>query len=335
MKFIAYTANSDEHQYFKETADEMGIEYVLVGDTLNEETVELAAGCDGVSDSMLSKKYDEKVYARLHELGVKYFTVRSVGYDTLDFGLAKKYDLRMANVPAYSPNAIAEHALMLALNLVRKNKIVQQRMVTQDFRRENAVGSEIGKMTVGIIGTGNIGFETAKIFHGFGARVIGHDHFPRKDTGGFYEEVKTEDDIFAQADLISIHVPLFPETTHFINEANIAKMKDGVIIINTARGPIIKNSDLLKGLLSGKVGGAGLDVFEFDSHGREIYGEDFKGKIIKNKEYREMSQLPNVMLTPHVAYNTDVAVGNMVKISSQNLLDFLTTGECKNEVLPK
>ncbi|MCL2085406.1 hypothetical protein FWH09_00485 [Candidatus Saccharibacteria bacterium] len=332
MKFIAYKANSDEREHFVAMADMKGVEYILTSSELNEETVELAMGCDGISDSMLSRKYDEKVYARLQEMDIKYMTVRTAGYDTIDFGLLNKYGIRIANVPAYSPTAIAEHAVMLALSLARKSKIVEQRVMAQDFRREGAVGRELNKMTIGIVGTGHIGFETAKIFKGFGARVLGYDPFPRKETEGVYEQAKDADEIFAECDIISLHMPLVPENKHFINAESIEKMKDGVIIINTARGPHIDNKALAKGLMQEKIGAAGLDVFDFDGKGGEIYGDDYKGRIIKSEAYRDLVDLPNVMFTPHVAYNTDVAIGNMVGISTQNLMDFLEKGECENEV---
>lgn len=331
MKFIAFGANSDEHEYFVKTADEQGVEYVLTTAELDEATVDLTEECDGVSVSMLSQKFSEKVYACLAELGIKFLTLRTTGYDTIDFDLTKKYDIHVANVPAYSPTAIAEHAILLTLNLLRKAKIVEERVKAQDFRREGAVGREINHMTVGILGTGSIGRETARIFHGFGARVLGYDPFPQQDTKGIYENVKL-DQLLAESDIISLHMPLMSDNIHFINDETIAKMKDGAVIINTARGQHIDNKALAKALFSGKLAGAGLDVFDFDGHGGEIYGQDCKGEIIKSAAYRDLIDLPNVIFTPHVAYNTDMAIHNMVAISTQNLVDFVTKGQCVNEV---
>jgi D-lactate dehydrogenase len=331
MKFCAYNVSSDERSYFDAIGAELGVEYVLVSKPLDSENAVMAEGCDGVLDFLPDREYSERILATFSDFGIKYLSLRTAGFDMVDPKMFGKYDIKVANVPAYSPSAIAEFAVLLSLMLLRKMQIYLPRVKTQDFSRAGMVGGELNAKTVGIIGTGRIGFETAKIFKGFGARVIGFDKFRNDKAGKILEYVDDLNDLLTQSDIISLHIPLLPDNRHLIDEGSISKMKDGVILINTARGGHMNFKDVLRNLLSKKVGGLGIDVFEFRKVDR--FGKSDETEIIDDRTFLALNSLPNVIITPHTAYNTDIATHNMVKISTENLLEFLKKGDSKNRVV--
>ena len=261
-------------------------------------------------------------------MGISYFTVRTAGYDGIDIEKAKSFGIKISNVPQYSPSAIAEFAVALALATIRKIPLCLSRAKNQNFSGDNLMGRELNTMAIGIIGTGHIGLTTAKVFKAFGAKIIAYDTFENPQAQGILE-YKSLDEVFAESDLISLHVPLTPQNHHIINAESIAKMKDGVVIVNTARGGHINTADLRDALVSGKVAAAGLDVFENEKH---LIRKDLSGRIIKDSVYRDLSNFPNVIITPHVAFNTDVAVQNMVKMSTENLISFKNAGTTDNEI---
>jgi len=332
-KLIAYNVTKDELPYFKTYADQLDVEYTVTDKLLTSETVGMAEGCDGVLDFLPDRGYTDSLLGKLEDFGIKYISLRTAGFDNIDFDLVKAHGIKVSNVPAYSPTAIAEFAVLLSLMLLRKMQIYLPRVKTQDFSRENMTGRELGKMTVGIIGTGKIGFEAAKIFKGFGARVIGFDKFPNDGAREVLEYMDDLNDLLSQSDIISLHIPLLPENAHIIDEGSISKMKDGVILINTARGGHMDFPDILRNLLDRKVGGLGIDVFEFRKVDR--FGKSLETDIVDDRVFLALNSLPNVIITPHTAYNTDVAIDNMVKISTECMLEFLETGESKNDVTPK
>lgn len=327
MKIIAYSVRKDEIPYFEKFAKQFGIEYATTTKDLNPQTAKLAKGFDAVSSYTSSEEMNE-VWAIFKEYGIKYFSVRTAGFDGLDLEKAKTYGVKVANVPQYSPSAIAEYAVMLSLALIRKLPLSIGRVQNQNFSVENLLGREINQMTVGIIGTGHIGLTTAKVFKAFGAKVIGFDPYENEKA----KEVLTYeslDEVLAQSDLISLHVPLTSQNYHMINAESIKKMKDGVIIINTARGGHIDSVALRDALVSGKVAAAGLDVYENE---KPLLKKDLSGKVIADEVYRDLVNLPNVIFTPHVAFSTDMAVKNMVKMSTENLISFKNAGVCDNEI---
>ena len=327
MKIIAYSVRKDELPYFEKFAEEFGIEYATTIKDLNEKTVHLAEGFDAVSVYTSNEGVND-TWEELSKMGISHFTVRTAGYDGIDLEKAKSFGMKISNVPQYSPSAIAEFAVALALATLRKIPLCLSRSKNQNFSVDNLLGREINTMKIGIIGTGHIGLTTAKVFKAFGAEIIGYDVFENPAAAGILE-YKSLDDVFAESDLISLHIPLTKENHHLINAESISKMKDGVVIINTARGGHINSEDLRDALVSGKVSAAGLDVYEFES---KYMKKDLSGKIIHDPIYRDLANLPNVIITPHVAFNTDVAVRNMVKMSTENLISFKNAGTNDNEL---
>jgi len=330
MRFCAYNVSPDEIEHFEMVGTELEVEYVLVQEPLSNENSKIAEGCDGVLDFLPDRKYTERQLATFAELGIRFLSLRTVGFEMVDPELFRKYGIKVANVPAYSPAAVAEFAVLLSLMLLRKMQIYLPRVKTQDFSRAGMVGGELNTKTVGIIGTGKIGYEAAKIFKGFGAKVLGFDKVRNEKAEKLLEYTDDLDDLLKQADIISLHIPLLPDNLHIVDEGSVSKMKDGVILINTARGGHMDFADVLRNLLSKKIGGLGIDVFEFRKVDR--FGKSEEVEIIEDRTFLALNSLPNVIITPHTAYNTDVAVHNMIKISTENLLEFSKTGDSKNRI---
>ena len=328
MKIIAYSARQDELPYFERFAKEFGIEYATTTKELTGETAKLARGFDAISTYTSNGKINE-AWGVLEELGVKYATVRTAGYDGIDLEVVKNHGIKLSNVPQYSPSAIAEFAVTLTLAVLRKLPLALRRSRVQDFSVEGLLGRELNQMTVGIIGTGRIGLTTAKVFNAFGANVIGYDVYKNDKANEVLTYKDDLNDLFAEADIISLHVPLTAENKHLINRESLSKMKDGVIIINTARGGHIDGQALRDALVEGKVAAAGLDVYEYEEG---LLKKDLSSEIIQDQVYRDLAGLPNVIMTPHVAFNTDVAVRNMVKMSTENLIHFVSAGTNDNEL---
>lgn len=327
MKIIAFGVRKDEIPYFEKFAEDFQITYATTEKELTAETARLAAGFEGVSVYTSSEEIND-VWSIFEELGIKFFSVRTAGYDGLDLEKAKSHGVKVANVARYSPSAIAEFAVALTLSVVRKLPLALRRARVQDFSVEGLLGREINTMTIGIVGTGNIGLAAARVFKAFGARVIAYDLFENDEAREIVEYVSLEE-LLAQSDVISIHAPLTDENYHFINDQTIAQMKDGVVIINTGRGGHIDSRALRDGLVSGKIAAAGLDVYEFEKH---LLKKDLSSQVIQDEIYRDLKNLPTVIMTPHIAFNTDVAVRNMVKISTENLISFKNAGVCDNEL---
>ncbi len=327
MKIVAYGVRKDELPFFEKFADQFGIEYATTAKELNNETAKLAKGFDAVSLYTATTESND-AWEKFEEYDIKYVTVRTAGFDAVDIDRAKKHHIKISNVPQYSPSAIAEFAVAMTLAVLRKIPLALERAKVQDFSVEGLLGKELNQMTIGVIGTGRIGMTTAKVFNAFGSKVIGYDVFQNEEAKKVLE-YKSLDDVFANSDIISLHIPLTSENKHIINKNSIEKMKDGVIIINTARGGHIDGEALRDALVSGKVAAAGLDVYEFEEG---LLKRDLSGEVIRDSIYRDLSNLPNVIMTPHIAFSTETAVHNMVKMSTENLIAFTNAGVSDNEI---
>jgi D-lactate dehydrogenase len=230
-----------------------------------------------------------------------------VGYDHIDLHKAEELGVQVGNA-TYSPNCVADYTIMLMLMSVRKMKRIMERANINDFSLPGNQGREMPNLTIGIIGTGKIGRTVIKYLSGFGCKVYAYDLFKHDDVKKYAEYVEL-DTIYANCDMISIHMPLGDSNYHLINQDSIAKMKDKVIIINTARGGIIDSAALIEGLESGKIGAAGLDVVEKEFG---LYYYDLKSQVLDNRELMILRSYPNVIVTPHMAFYTDQAIDDMV-----------------------
>lgn len=331
LKVVCYGVRPNEVEYFKKL-NRYHFELLFVEELLTYDNVEAAAGMDAVilrGNCLADRKNIEKIAG----YGVKYLFTRTVGYNHIDLEAAADYHLSVARVPSYSPNAIAELSLTLAMSLLRHTAYTTNRTAKKNFIVDRTMFSkEIRNCTVGILGTGKIGLTEAKLFKGLGANVLGYDIF-KSEAAKAVVTFKELDDLLAESDIVSIHVPYFAgENDKFVNSDFVKKMKNGAILINTARGELQDNKAILEAVQSEKLSGFATDVFENES---SIFFKKFDGKIdIPDPVVKALVELyPRVLVTPHIGSNTDEALLNMIETSYENLNDILTNGKTQNEVL--
>lgn len=329
LKIIAFSVREDEKGFLKEWAKENGIEVKIVQDLLTENTVDLAQGYDGVVVYQ-QKPYTSDVIDKLGSFGIKAMSLRNVGVDNIDAEAINRNGIKVTNVPAYSPDAIAELAVTQLMRLLRRTNTFDRKIAHGDLRWAPDIADELDKLTVGVIATGRIGRAALKIYQGFGAKVIAYDiyHNPELEKQGIY--VDTLDELYAQADVISLHSPATAENEHMLNGDAFGKMKDGVWIINPARGILVDTDALIRALDSRKVAGAALDVYE-DEVG--IFNNDFGSfDAIPDERLKNLIKRENVLLTPHIAFYTKTAVKNMVQYSLTSNLNLIKQGTDIHEV---
>ena len=274
----------------------------------------------------------EDIINKLHEFGVKLIVLRSAGYNNVDLKAALK-KLHVKRVPSYSPHTIAEHTVALMLTLNRKIHRAYFRTRDSNFALSGLLGFDMKGKTAGVIGTGKIGKALVEILTGMGLHVLTHDLYPDEEfasrTGCTYVELDT---LYNKSDIISLNCPLTKETEYLINEKSIDKMKDGVMLINTGRGKLIKTSDLINGLKSGKIGHAGLDVYEEEN---EYFFEDLSDRVLNDDILARLLTFNNVIITSHQGFFTEEALHNIVETTLQNVVDFFDGKPSDNEVCYK
>lgn len=309
MRVTVYNCREfDEKELFLRYEKELGMELVLCADAPTLNNISLAKGSECV-DIITSKITRELMEAFYHN-GVKYLTTRTIGYDHIDLDAAKEFGIKVANAP-YGPNGVADYTIMLILMSIRKMKRILERTNIQDYTLAGIQGRELKDLTVGIIGTGRIGRTVIRNLSGFGCKVLAYDLYEQEEVKQYAEYVSLET-LFAQADVISLHTPLTDENYHLIDEKSIATMKDGVVIINTARGGLIDSQALISAVESGKIGAAGLDVVENEFG---LYYYDHKSDILNNRELAILRGFPNVTVSHHMAFYTDNCVETVVRDS--------------------
>ena len=309
MKIFVYSYREfDEAEYFQKFSKEYGVELGITTDDPTMENAHLAEGYEYVS--IITTKIDEELMERFHELGVKMISTRTIGYDHVDIAAAKRLGMHVSNV-SYSPECVADYTVMLMLMSIRKMKRIMQREEINDFSLPGIQGRELPNFTVGVLGTGRIGRAVIRDLSGFGCKIYAYDKY-ENDSVKEYAQYADLDTIYRECDLITLHMPLLDDNFHLIDGDAIGKMKDGVVIVNTARGGLIDTKALIEGIESGKISAAGLDVIE-DEFGMYYY--DRKSDVLKKRDLYILRGFPNVIVTPHMAFYTDQAVSDMVKNS--------------------
>lgn len=293
-----------------------GVEIKYFEPNLNRDTVTLAAGFNAVC-VFVNDTVDAVVVDKLHQLGVKAIVLRCAGFNNVDIK-ACEGKLRVFRVPAYSPHAVAEHAMALLLTINRRTHKAYIRTRDFNFSLQGLAGFDLYGKTVGIVGTGKIGRVFADICKGFGMKILAYDKFPNPDAGLDYVDLP---ELFAQADIISLHCPLTEETHHLINADTIAMMKKGVTIINTSRGALVDTEALINGIKEKKVGAACLDVYEEEG---DFFYEDFSGHIVQDDKLVRLIAMPNVIVTSHQAFLTSEALDNIAATTVNNLTRFFS-----------
>ncbi|MBF8417757.1 D-isomer specific 2-hydroxyacid dehydrogenase family protein [Heyndrickxia coagulans] len=325
-KVVAYETRADEFPLFQKFARKFDLDIKYVDDVLTPETAVEAKGAEAVT-ILGNYPVGAETFMALRDAGVKYIGLRTAGYNHIDQEAAKAYDIRFSNV-AYSPYCVADFATMLILMCVRKAKQILSRVEAQDFSVEGIQGREMHNLTIGIIGTGRIGSIVAKNLSGFGCNIIAHDTVERDELRGILKYVSL-DELLKESDVITIHTPLFDRTYHMINQDRIAKMKDGVCIINCSHGAEVDTDALIAGIEAGKAGAAGIDVLE-DEEG--IFHYDRRTDILAHRQLAVLRSFPNVIVTPHTAFYTDQAVSDMVEMALTSLVSFMETGKSRWEI---
>ncbi|WP_342758858.1 D-isomer specific 2-hydroxyacid dehydrogenase family protein [Kineothrix sedimenti] len=298
----------DEEELFFRYAKKLGIGLTLCPDAPDLENISLANGSECVN--IITSKMTEELLEGLKENGVSYLTTRTIGYDHIDMEAAKRLGIKVANAP-YGPHGVADYTVMLILMSIRKMKRILQRGSIQDFSLEGIQGRELKDLTVGIIGTGRIGTTVIRSLSGFGCKMLAYDLHENEEVKKDVAYVSLEE-LWEQADIITLHAPLTEENYHMIGKSTIKKMKDGVVIINTARGGLIDTEALISGIESGKIGAAGLDVVENEFG---LYYYDRKSDALDNRELSVLRGFPNVTVTHHMAFYTDECVETVVRDS--------------------
>lgn len=263
--------------------------------------------------SIITTKIDADLVKRFHELGVKMISTRTIGYDHIDLDAAGECGMSVSNV-SYSPECVADYTILLMLMSIRKMKRIMQREEINDFSLPGIQGKEMPNFTVGVIGTGRIGRSVIRDLSGFGCTVYAYDLYENEEVKNYAQYV-TLDEIYEKCDMITLHMPLLDSNFHLIDGEALAKMRDGVVLINTARGGLIDTKALIDGLESRKVGAAGLDVIE-EEFG--MYYFDRKADVLSKRDLSILRGFPNVVVTPHMAFYTDQAVSDMVKHSIES-----------------
>lgn len=325
-KITAFASRPDERVSFDLFEEKLNLDIKHVRSQLSLDVVNQAAGCEAVT-VLGNCDCSRPVLEALSKLGVKYLASRSAGYNNIDVEAAKSLNIKISNAQ-YSPNCVADFALMLALMLNRKVVTGLKRNIANDFSLPGLQGHEMKNMTVGVIGTGRIGQTVIKNYSGFGCKIIGYDIYENQEMKKYMTYVEL-DYLLKNSDIITLHTPLFDSTYHMINKDSIAKMKKGVKIINTARGELIDTEALIEGLKSKHIGAAGLDVLESE---KGIFHSDCRMKGIDNHQIAMLKALDNVVLTNHFAFYTDQAVEDMVYCGLNSLSQFNKTDTADFEI---
>jgi D-lactate dehydrogenase len=298
----------DTHRHDRTSLDEANLEHghalTYLEPRLDAQTAALAAGFEVVC-SFVNDRVDRAALVKLREGGVRLIALRSAGFNHVDLEAAAELGVTVVRVPEYSPFAVAEHAVALVLALNRKIHRAHARVREGNFALDGLLGFDLHGKTVGLVGTGRIGRAAARIFHGFGCQVIAHDREPSPALHELGVAYVPLEELYARADVISLHVPLTPSTHHLIDAAALARMKRGVVLVNTGRGALIDSRALIAALKTGRVGSAGLDVYEEEEG---VFFEDLSDQVLQDDVLARLLTFPNVIVTAHQGFFTREAL---------------------------
>lgn len=329
MKIIMYGTKPIEKSYVEDWEQKTNNEVKMVPDLLNDDTVDMAKGFDGVVTQQTQSLGSADVYKKLASFGIKQVGLRTAGYDMVDLDAAKENGIAITRVSIYSPRAIAEMGVTQAMYLNRKIGLFNQQMADDnDFSwAPDLVSNEIFNLTVGIIGLGHIGGATAQIYKALGAKVIAYDPFydPEQEPFVDYTDLDT---VLKESDIISLHTPLFPSTKNIIDADALKKMKKTAYLINMARGGLVDTQALIKALQDGEIAGAGLDTLADET---TYFGKKVSADQVP-EDYKTLAAMPNVVVTPHVAFFTKTSVRNMVEIALNDTVTLVNGGKSRNVV---
>lgn len=326
MKIAFYSTQSYDKEYFSRYNPGYDINFLET--SLREKTVKLITDetvvCVFVNDSLSAP-----VIHALKEKGVKLIALRCAGYNNVDLAAAADAGILVVRVPAYSPHAVAEHAVAMIMTLNRKTHKAYNRVREGNFSLDRLIGFDLFGKTVGVIGMGKIGQVFAGIMTGFGCKVLVNDLFPKPEWEEQSWKISSIVEIFRSADIISLHCPLTESTKHLVNKETIAQMKPGVMLINTGRGALIDTGSVIDGLKTGQLGYLGIDVYEQEEH---LFFRDLSENIIQDDQIMRLMSFPNVLITSHQAFFTDEALSEISRVTYENIQSFEKGGILLNAV---
>ncbi len=328
MKVAVFSTKSYDRTFLEAANADYGHELIFFEPHLNYETSVLAADFPAVC-VFVNDQLDAKTLTKLASQGTQIIALRSTGFNNIDLNKAADLKLTVVRVPAYSPYAVAEHTLGLILALNRKIHRAYARIRDGNFSLDGFLGFDLHGKTVGIVGTGKIGAITAQIINGFGCQILAYDKSPHPDCEALGVKYVSLPELFAAADIITLHCPLIPETHHLINAETLSQMKTGVMLINTSRGALIDTKAVIKGLKSGKIGYLGLDVYEQEG---DLFFEDFSNQVIQDDLFERLLTFPNVLITGHQAFFTVDALKTIASTTLANLSEFEQGQPCPNQI---
>lgn len=327
IKIAFFDSKEYDQQSFIDSNKDDEFEITYLETRLTEDTCKLAEGYDVVC-VFVNDDVNRAVIDKLYEAGIKLIALRCAGYNNVDIEAAYG-KIHIVRVPAYSPYAVAEHAMALLLTSIRRIHKAYIRTKDFNFSLNGLTGFDLHGKTVGVIGTGKIGRVFVDICRGFGMKVIAYDKFPAADAGIEYVEL---DELWEKSDIISFHCPLTDENRHMVNADSISKMKKGVVLINTSRGALIDADALVDGIKARRIGAACLDVYEEESN---VFFHDYSNHIVNDDTLARLISMPNVIVTSHQAFLTNEALANIADTTLENVREFFKKDTCTNEVCYK
>ncbi|MGL4602361.1 MAG: 2-hydroxyacid dehydrogenase [Plesiomonas sp.] len=329
MNIAVFSSKQYDRKFFNLVNQSFNFNLDFFDFKFDAKTARMAEGADVVC-IFVNDTADREAIQILAQQGIKLIALRCAGFNNVDLAAAAEFGIAVVRVPAYSPEAVAEHAVGMMLTLNRRIHRAYQRTRDANFSLEGLTGFNMHGRTAGIIGTGKIGIATMRILKGFGMKLLAFDPYVNPEVeklGGEYVDLDT---LLAQSDVISLHCPLTPENRHLLNEAAFAKMKQGVMIINTSRGALLNSQDAIEALKQEKIGALGLDVYENE---RDLFFEDKSNDVIKDDVFRRLSACHNVLFTGHQAFLTEEALTNIAETTLNNISEFIHTQHCTNQVI--
>lgn len=327
MKALFYSIQKFEVAYYLNTKSDGEIK--MISESLNAQTAILAKGFEIIS-IFTNDDASAEIIDLLYTLGVKHITIRAAGFDNVAIKRADEIGINVANVPAYSPHAIAEHTIGMILTLNRKYILADKQVKAHDFTIDKLIGFNLYKKKIGIIGTGRIGAIVTKILHGFGCEIYGYDVNPNNELKELYKiKYTTLENLCAQSDIITLHTPLNERTRYLINEKLIKQMKPNIMIINTSRGSVVKTADIIQYLENGQIGYFGMDVYEKE---KGIYFYNHQYQSLQDSNLLKLIKMENVLITSHQAFATEEALENIASTTKFNIKCFDKNVYCKNEL---
>jgi len=327
MKVAVFGTKPYDRQFF-ESRGSGRHEKTYLEPRLTPDTVSLAEGHEAVC-VFVHDNVNEQVLANLSRMGIRYIAIRAAGYNNVDLAAAEKHGLRVARVPAYAPDGVAEYTVGLILSLNRGIHRAYTRIRNSNFSLDGLMGFNMRGKTVGVIGTGKIGQSVCRILLGFGCKVLAFDVQPQKSLKEAGVEYRDLEDILPVTDILTLHVPLLPATRRMINAETLRKMKSGIMLINTSRGELIDTEAVIGALKSGQLSALGIDVYEEEEG---VFFEDLSNAIVDDDRLMRLTTFPNVILSSHQAFFTREAMENIARVTLENLDAFAAEGTSPNEL---